>query len=149
MDVLQEADLLRKVPIFGGLDPARLKLLAFTSRAVKFAPGENIVRINEPSDSAYVIIDGEAEILDEAKDGEIILDQIGRNDIIGEQGVLLNAPRSATVRAKTAVRALRISSDVFLSLLTDNPDCALHVMRELSTRVKEANARFLAVVRKR
>jgi hypothetical protein len=36
-----------------------------------------------------------------------------------------------------------------LRLLTDNPDCALHVMRELSTRVKEANARFLAVVRKR
>jgi CRP-like cAMP-binding protein len=148
MDVLQEADLLRKVPIFGGLDPARLKLLAFTSRAVKFGPGETIVRINEPSDSAYVIIEGEAEILDEANGGEVILDQMGRNEIIGEQGVLLNAPRSATVRAKTAVRALRISSDVFLSLLTDNPDCALHVMRELSTRVKEANARFLAVVRK-
>lgn len=149
MDVLWEADLLRKVPIFGGLDPTKLKLLAFTSRAVKYAPGENIVRINEPSDSAYVIIEGEAEIVAEAKSGDIVLDEIGRNEIIGEQGVLLNAPRSATVRAKTAVRALRISGDVFLRLLTDNPDCALHVMQELSTRVKEANARFLAVVSNR
>ena len=38
MDVFQEAEMLRRVPFFGGLDSAKLKLLAFTSRALKFAP---------------------------------------------------------------------------------------------------------------
>ena len=32
-------------------------------------------------------------------------------------------------------------ADVFLRLVTDNPGCALHVMRELSARVVAGNAR--------
>lgn len=139
--------MLRKVPIFGGLDPAKLKLLAFTSRALRFAPGEILMRVNEPADSAYVIIEGEAEVLGESGAGEFVVAKLGKHAIIGEMGVLLNVPRGATVRAKSAVRALRIADDVFLRLLTDNPDCALHVMRELCRRVNAANARLGASVR--
>ena len=134
MDVLQEAEMLRKVPFFGGLDPAKLKLLAFTSRAQRFASGENLMRAGEMADSAYVILEGEVEILGETSAGEFVVAVQGRNALIGEMGVIMNAPRTATVRAKDAVRALRIAGDVFLRLLTDNPDCALHVMRVLSAR---------------
>ena len=94
--------MLRKVPFFGGLDPAKLKLLAFTSRAARFGAGEPLIT---------------------------------------------NAPRGTTVRAKGPVRALRIAGDVFLRLLTDNPGCALHVMRELSGRVNTGNARLAAALR--
>ena len=63
MDVFQEAELLRQVPFFGGLDSVKLKLLAFTSRALKFAPGEVLMRKGESADSAYVILEGEVEIV--------------------------------------------------------------------------------------
>ena len=147
MDVFQEAEMLRKVPFFGGLDPTKLKLLAFTSRAVRFAPGEIVMRVGEAADSAYVIIEGEVEILGGTEAGEFVIGVVGRNALIGEMGVITGAPRVATVRAKTAVRALRISGDVFLKLLTDNPGCALHVMRELSARVDAGNARVAAARR--
>ena len=62
-------------------------------------------------------------------------------------GVIANAPRGTTVRAKGEVRALRIAGDVFLRLLTDNPGCALHVMRDLSGRVNAGNARLAAALR--
>ena len=45
------------------------------------------------------------------------------------------------------MRALRIAADVFLRLLTENPGCALHVMRELSARVVAGNARVAAALR--
>ena len=135
MDVFQEAEMLRKVPFFGKLDPAKLKLLAFTSRALRFASGENLMRAGEMADSAYVILEGEVEILGETTAGEFVVAVQGRNALIGEMGVIMNAPRTATVRAKDAVRALRISGEVFLRLLTENPDCALHVMQVLSTRL--------------
>jgi CRP-like cAMP-binding protein len=147
VDVFQEAEMLRKVPIFGGLDPAKLKLLAFTSRSLKFAPGEILMRVNEPADSAYVIIEGEAEVLADSGAGEFVVATLGKNESIGEMGVIQNVPRGATVRAKTPVRALRIAGDVFLRLLTDNPDCALYVMRDLSKRVAAANRRLGAAVR--
>jgi len=139
--------MLRKVPFFGGLDPARLKLLAFTSRALKFAPGEALMRKGDPAENAYVILEGEVEILGETPAGEFVVAVVGRNQLQGEMGVITNTPRGATVRAKTPVRALRISGDVFLRLLTDNPECALHVMRELCARIATANARLTAAVR--
>ncbi len=147
MDVFQEAEMLRKVPFFGGLDPAKLKLLAFTSRAVKFSPGEDLMRRGDPADSAYVIIEGDVEIIGETPAGEFVIGVLGRNALMGDMGVIKNEPRGATVRAKTAVRALRIAADVFLRLLTDNPACALHVMRDLSGRVDAGNARLAAALR--
>ena len=139
--------MLRKVPFFGGLDPAKLKLLAFTSRSVKFEPGENLMNRGDPPDSVYVIIDGEVHILGETSAGEFVVATVGRNELQGEMGVISNTPRGATVRAKTSVRALRIAADVFLRLVTDNPGCALHVMRELSARVVAGNARVAAALR--
>jgi CRP-like cAMP-binding protein len=147
VDVFQEAEMLRKVPFFGGLDPAKLKLLAFTSRAVRFDAGENLMNRGDPPDSVYVIIDGEVQIIGETPAGEFVVATVGRNALQGEIGVITNTPRGATVRAKTPVRALKIAADVFLRLVTDNPGCALHVMRELSARVVAGNARVAAALR--
>ena len=102
MDVIQEAEMLRKVPFFGGLDPTKLKLLAFTSRAVRFAPGEILMRVGEAADSAYVIIEGEVEVLGATDAGEYVIAVVGRNALIGEMAVITGAPRVASVRAKAA-----------------------------------------------
>jgi len=147
VDVFKEAEMLRRVPFFGGLDSAKLKLLAFTSRALKFAPGEDLMRKGESADSAYVILDGEVEILGETSAGEFVVAVEGRNALIGETGVIMNVPRGATVRAKTAVQALRIAGEVFLGLITENPGCALDVMRQLCLRVATSNARLSAAQR--
>jgi len=144
VDVFREAELLRRVPFFGGLDSAKLKLLAFTSRALRFAPGEVLMRKGESADSAYVILEGEVEILGETPAGEFVVAVVGHNSLQGEMGVIMNAPRGATVRAKTPVRVLRVASEVFLRLITENPECALDVMRQLCTRLAASNARLAA-----
>ena len=144
MDVFQEAELLRRVPFFGGLDAAKLKLLAFTSRAAKFAPGEDLMRKGQSADCAYVILEGEVEILGETSAGEFVVAVMGRDALLGEMGVIQNAPRSLTVRAKTPVRALRISGEVFVALITENPKCALDVMRQMADRLARLTTRFSA-----
>jgi CRP-like cAMP-binding protein len=142
LDVFQEAEMLRKVPFFGGLDSAKLKLLAFTSHALRFAPGEILVRKGDVSDTAFVILEGDAEILGETQGGDFVIAVVGPNASIGEMGVIQNVPRGATVRAKSAVRALRISGEVFLRLISENPACALDVMRQLCGRLAASNARL-------
>lgn len=147
MDVFKEAEMLRRVPFFGGLDAAKLKLLAFTSRALKFAPGDYLMKKGEAADSAYLILEGEAEVIGETPEGEFVVGMLRSNDLTGEMGVIRNLPRGATVRAKTPVRALRIASEVFLGLITENPGCALDVMRQLSARIDASNKRLAAAQR--
>jgi CRP-like cAMP-binding protein len=130
-----EAAQLARVPMFGKLDPARLKLLAFTSRALRFAPGESLVRQGEPSDSAYLILEGEVEVLGSSGTEEFLIGTVGANELVGEMGVLMNRPRSTSVRAKDDVRALRIGAPMFLRLMSENPEVALDVMRVLCERL--------------
>ena len=135
MGVDQEAAQLARVPMFGKLDAARLKLLAFTSRALTFAPGETLVRVGEPSDSAYLILDGNVDVLGATAQGEFRIGTVGPNALIGEMGVLMDGPRTVTVRAQGEVRALKISASMFVRLVSENPEVALDVMRVLCERL--------------
>ena len=145
VDVFQEAEMLRNVPLFGGLSPTQLKLLAFTGNVLKFEPGEVLMRQGERADSAFVILEGEVEVLVETRNGQVPVAVQGKNAVMGEMGVICDAPRSATVRAKDAVRALRISGDVFLKLACESPQRALYVMRQLSDRLASELAAHAAL----
>lgn len=127
--------MLRKVPLFSGLSASELKLLAFTSELHCFEPGDVLMRQGDPADCAYVILEGEADVLAQTASGDFVIAVLGPNAVPGEIGVLTDAPRTATVRAKTRLKALRISPEVFLRLASGRPERALHVMRQLSAHI--------------
>ncbi len=63
MDLKTESDALRKVPMLAKLEPAKLRLLAFTSQLLTYEDAEILFDKGDPSDSTYVLIDGEMEVL--------------------------------------------------------------------------------------
>lgn len=135
MGIQKETELLRNVPMFAKLDPSRLKLLAFTSQCLNFDDGEILFHEGNRADCAYVIMSGEVEILADTGGMQFVAGTLGRNQMFGELGVLTKTPRSATLRAKGELVALRISDDIFLKLLAENPEIALDVMRQLSEKL--------------
>ena len=142
MDLKTESDALRKVPMFAKLDPSKLRLLAFTSQLLTFEDGEILFEQGDPSDSAYLVLSGEMEILVGTGDDIVVAELLEANDLVGEMGVLANAPRSATIRSRGQVQALRISGDMFLDLLAENPSVALDVMRQLSEKLGRTHRQF-------
>ncbi|MCD2180968.1 cyclic nucleotide-binding domain-containing protein [Rhizobium sp. GN54] len=130
-----EVQMLRRVPLFSGVDPTKLKLLAFTSDRVHYAAGEMLFRQGDNGDAAYVILTGRADILVEAPGGQIKVAEVENNSIVGEIAILCDVSRTATVKASTNLEALRISKDHFLKLLTDFPEMTIEIMRELASRL--------------
>lgn len=124
--------------MFSRLEPSKLKLLAFTSESIEFLDQDILFHLNDPSDSAYVIMSGVVEVLVETEDGLVPVVTRGENEMIGEMAVLTNSPRSATLRAKGPVRALRVANDAFVKMMTENPGVALDVMRQLSLKLAES-----------
>ena len=62
MSLLQEYELLRRVPVFAEIEPAKLKLIAFMSERVGYDADRVLCRQGDPADAAFLIIEGEAEI---------------------------------------------------------------------------------------
>lgn len=70
-----------------------------------FQPGEVIFRQGYPSDNAYIIESGVVEIYKENPGGsEEHIADLSAGQMFGEYGVLDDAPRSASARAKTKVQ---------------------------------------------
>ena len=139
MSLAQEYELLRGVPFFAEIEPAKLKLLAFMSERVGFDDGKFLCRQGDPGDAAYLIIEGEVEIVLEDPAGPLTVATIGANEIVAEMAILCDAPRNASVRAKGRVVALRISKEPFKRMVREFPAMAVSIMRELAQRLDSTN----------
>jgi CRP-like cAMP-binding protein len=133
---------LRSIPLFCKLDPAKLKLLAFSSTSLTFEEGEELFREGDPADGAYIIEEGKVDVLSGRNGCPVKLGTLEKSDLFGEMALILNQSRSATIRATQHLKVLKIDSDVFLRLITENPDAALTVMRSLSQKVTQLTERY-------
>lgn len=147
-DLQQDVDLLRNVPLFRNLDAAKLKLLAFTSERLIYAAGDSLFSQGDSGASAYVIVEGEADIIIETPSGPIIVATVKQNDWVGEIAILCDVPRTATITAKSKLTTLRISKDVFFQLIMQFPQMSVEVMRELAFRLERTNRQLQEAVGK-
>lgn len=132
-----EVEALRAVPIFRTTEPRLLQLLAFLSEREVFRDGETLCEQGEHGDSAFVILDGNAEIWVSGAEGRAKVATLGKHQIVGEMAVICDIPRTADVVASGEVTALRIGKDQLLRMLRDAPDMALEMMRSLAQRLHE------------
>ena len=135
MTLQQDVEVLRNIPLFKKIEPAKLKLLAFTSEHLEFMPGEALFKEGDFGDAAYIVLDGEADVLVETPGGPLKVATLGRNDIIGEIAILCDVPRTATVVAKDKLVTLRVSKDGFFNLVTQFPQVGVEIMHELASRL--------------
>lgn len=142
MSIKEEVDILRNIPLFSKLEPAKLKLLAFTSERLTYDPGQALFKQGDMGDAAYIIVDGSADVLIDAPSGPIRVAELGRNAILGEIAILCDVPRTATVKAQSRLVTLRIAKETFFRLLTEFPQIAIEIMRELAARLEHTNAQL-------
>jgi CRP-like cAMP-binding protein len=146
MSLRQEFELLRRVPFFAEIEPAKLKLLALMSERVAFDPGKQLCRQGDPADAAYLIIDGHADVIVETPGGPVIVATLGANEIVGEIAILTNVPRTATVRAKERLITLRIAKEPFMRMVREFPNMAVSIMQELAHRLESTNNQLSTAV---
>lgn len=140
----EEVDMLRQVPIFAGIKPTKLKLLAFASERKTYRVGQDICRQGEIGDAAYVVLSGTADVIIASSGHEIKVAEVGPHAIIGEIAVLCGGARTATVRATVPMEVLRITKEHFLELVNEFPHIALEMMRLLAARLTQTTAELTA-----
>jgi CRP-like cAMP-binding protein len=139
-----EVEMLRRVPIFARIAPAKLKLLAFTSDRVSYKAGQILFHQGDFGDAAYVVLSGTAEVLVDTPAGEIKIADVELNSIVGEIAILCDVSRTATIRATSKLEALRISKEHFLKLLADFPEMTVEIMRVLADRLNHTTTELTA-----
>ena len=142
MNLNEEVEVLKGVPLLSKIEPAKLKLLAFTSERVNYAEGQELCHQGEPGDAMYVILGGVADVLIDTPSGQIQVAQMTKNDFVGEIAILCDVPRTATIKAREPLSTLKISKDTFYRMVGEFPTMAIEMMRELASRVEDTNKKL-------
>lgn len=140
MSINQEVDLLRRIPLFAKIDPAKLRLLAFASERMSFQAGDELFHQGDPADAAYIIIDGNVEVTIDIPSGRLNIAKLGRDEIVGDIGVICDVPRTATVTAGAETVTLKISKELFFQMINDFPAMGIEIMRVLAHRLEHTTA---------
>ncbi|TMC44216.1 MAG: cyclic nucleotide-binding domain-containing protein [Chloroflexi bacterium] len=104
-----------------------------------FAPGDIVLREGDPADRLYMVIKGEAEATQRGPDGsQVVINRFGPGDYFGEVGLLNDAPRLATVRAKTSLEVMALDRETFGRLLRSSQTTEDEVRRVAAGRTRAA-----------
>ncbi|HZF58458.1 MAG TPA: MFS transporter [Rubrobacter sp.] len=112
--------LLRSLPIFAPLPAPAIERVASRLIPMEATAGMPIVRQGEPGDRFYIIADGEVTV---SKDDRSVA-SLGGGGFFGEIALLRDAPRNATVTARTWVRLYALERDDFLEVVTGHKQSA-------------------------
>jgi putative peptide zinc metalloprotease protein len=140
--LIQNRGFLFKLPLFSELPPAQVGLLASKLIPRSVPPETDVIKQGEIGDSFFLIKQGACRVLVLGKGVELHeVARLKEGDYFGEIALLLDVPRTATVRAETPCELLELRKEDFFRLLGD------HLF--LAKNLEEASGRRLEALKGR
>ncbi|MEL7098701.1 MAG: ABC transporter transmembrane domain-containing protein [Pseudomonadota bacterium] len=135
-DSAASADLARKVAaleatnLFSGVSRKQLRLLAFGARWYEAEAGAYVFHKNDPpDDGAYLLTEGEADLLLPQDGEDRLIATVGPGALVGELGLIRAESRALDMRAKTDIKCLRLGSEEFLAVVEHDASTAFKLLQ--------------------
>lgn len=130
------ADQLARVPLFERCSKRELRRLARESHLEQVDAGQALVTTGSPPRQLYVILAGTAVV---RRDGRTV-GRLGLGEVVGELGVLCDAPRNADVVAETPLEVLGLDRAGLRRALDEVPGMGWKLLNTVAERLHPTQA---------
>jgi NTE family protein len=128
--------LLRSIELLGALNDATLAALLDEVRWIHVAAGEPVLREGQPSDCMYFVAHGRLGVMQRQPSGiDRLVREVGAGQPIGELGLLLDQPRSASAAALRDSLLVQLDRGAFDRLIERDPAVLLPLSRRIAERL--------------
>ena len=125
----QEAvELLKRVPIFEGLERRELERIAASMKQRTFRAGDTVTSEGTGGVGFFVIEDGQARVTIHGDERR----RLGPGDYFGEIALLTDRPRTATITAETDLRCYGMTSWDFRPLVETHGSIAWKLLQAMA-----------------
>lgn len=129
---------LAAAPLFAGLSPRLLHVLAERASERAYDRGEVVFQRGDPGTGMYLVRSGLLKVYDSSPDGtELLLTTLPPGATVGELALADGGERSASVAALKASRVLVIGRDEFLHAMRAEGALAEPLLRYLASRLRQ------------
>jgi len=137
---MDKIKLLQSVPLFTDLSNKSLNTIIDKIISRDYNKGEIIIMEEDKGESFFLIGKGIVKVTRISDKGqEVILAILGEGDFFGEMSLLDGEGRSANIVAVEDTSALVLSRPEFLSILEKFPQIAIHLLQELTQRIRRSD----------
>jgi CRP-like cAMP-binding protein len=134
-----EAEFLKSLPLFAGLDQDQLSEVSVRMKRRSFAPGVTLYHQDMPGMMLYMIEEGSVRVFSIGRTGqELTLAIFGAEDIFGELSILDDQPHSATAVTLAATVVWLLPSADLMDLMERYPVIVEAMVQLLVARVRSA-----------
>jgi CRP/FNR family transcriptional regulator, cyclic AMP receptor protein len=126
------ADVLRKVPLFAGLDTRELDEVAGSMKERRFSAGDTVTQEGAGGAGFFIIEEGTADV---TVDGQP-RPSLGPGDYFGEIALLTGSDRTATITATTDMVCWGMTAWDFRPLVESNSAIAWNLLTAMADRLK-------------
>jgi len=138
-DHVDEA-VIRKAPIFSGLDASAADALRASMNLVKLRKGQSLFKEGDDGDHLFVVSSGKVKLGTKSIDGrENLLMILGPGDMFGELSLFDSGPRTATATAVTDSKLLALGQDKVIPWVKEHPEVSLQLLARLASRLRRTN----------
>ena len=135
-----DENVVRKAPIFQGLDPAAANTLRTAMAPVKLRKGQALFKEGDDGDNLYIITSGKIKLGTKSQDGrENLLMVLGPGDMFGDLSLFDSGPRTSTATAVTESRLLSLGQEKVIPWVREHPEASLHLLARLASRLRRTN----------
>ena len=121
MDGDEDADWMLRVlksPVFSRLPPVNANEMFARMMQIPVKAKDVVIRQGDPGDYYYLIREGKCAVLQKGVDGKVVMvNQLAEGDQFGEEALVSDAPRNATIMMTTDGVLMRLAKQDFLALL--------------------------------
>ncbi|MEE8278186.1 MAG: Crp/Fnr family transcriptional regulator [Thermoanaerobaculia bacterium] len=146
MTAVDDIKELTSIPLFAGLSEENLTEMNQLLHKRKFPAGKNIMTVDQPGETVYLLLNGSVKIYVDQLDGsEVILAFLGPGATFGELSLVDSLGRSASVVTLEDCNCLAMDRSSFHRCLKSVPDLSYNLVRLLSQRLRLANEQIQAL----
>jgi CRP-like cAMP-binding protein len=133
-------EVLRRTPIFAGLDEDSLAAISALARPRSWTARETVFLRGDTGDTMLVLTEGCLRLSVSTPDGkELVLRHARAGEVVGEFALLDGLPRSADAVATEPTSALAIPRDRFLEVARTRPAMGLGIAAYLCSLLRNTN----------
>lgn len=131
--------MLRRTPLFHGLDDAALAEVNRRFRTEDYRAGETIYRAGNDAEKLYVVATGKVRLLEYTAEGQAVLqDLLAPGEVFGSLYALGDEAYASDAEAQTFCCLLSLAAESFLEVLREVPAVALTALELTAERLHEA-----------
>jgi CRP/FNR family transcriptional regulator, cyclic AMP receptor protein len=126
-------ELLHDVPVFEGMAPEHLELIAGCARNCRFAPGEYLEREGDAADTFYVIRQGTVALETFVPSrGPLVIETLHEQELVGWSWLFAPYRTSFDVRSVGATRGIAFDAACLRSKLDDDRVLGYELMKRFT-----------------